>query len=106
MSANVPQEQTKANKYTIKLEERKQPPYKPIYSLGSVELKTSKTYIKTNLANGFIRALKLLASTPIGFVHKPNPSFCLCVNYHRLNNLTIKNRYLLPLIEKFLNWLG
>ena len=32
-----------------------QPPYGPIYSLGSVELETLKAYIETNLANGFIR---------------------------------------------------
>ena len=56
--ANVLSEQTRANEYAIKLEEGKQPPYGPIYSLGLVELKTFKTYIKTNLANGFIQALK------------------------------------------------
>ena len=42
------------NKYTIELEEDKQPPFRPIYSLGLVELETLKIYIKTNLANGFI----------------------------------------------------
>ena len=47
-------EYTKINKHAIKLEDGKQPLYMPIYSLGPVELKTWKTYIKTNLANGFI----------------------------------------------------
>ena len=45
---------TDINKHTIKLEESKQPPYRPIYSLGQVEFETLKTYIKTNLANDFI----------------------------------------------------
>ena len=42
------------NKHIINLEPGKQPPYKPIYSLGLVELVIFKIYIKTNLANRFI----------------------------------------------------
>ena len=45
---------TRINKYTIKLEENKQLLFSSIYSLKPVELKTLKTYIETNLANGFI----------------------------------------------------
>ena len=51
-------ENTGINEHAIKLEEGKQPLFGPIYSLGSVELETLKTYIKTNLANGFIRPSK------------------------------------------------
>ena len=47
-------ENTGINEHAIKLEEDKQPPFGPIYSLGPRELETLKTYIKTNLANGFI----------------------------------------------------
>ena len=90
-SANVLPERTGANEHAIELEEGKQPPYGPIYSLGPVELETLKTYIETNLANGFIRALKSPAGAPILFVRKSNGSLCLCVNYRGLNNLTIKN---------------
>ena len=88
-SANILPERTGANEYIIKLEEDKQPPYEPIYNLKPVELETLKTYIKTNLANGFIRASKLPAGALILFVCKPDGSFCLCVNYQGLNNLTI-----------------
>lgn len=45
---------TKLNQYTIKLQEDKQLFYKSIYSLGLIEPKTLKIYIKTNLDNGFI----------------------------------------------------
>ena len=51
-------ENTEMNEHTIKLEEGKQPSFRPIYSLGQVELKTLKTYIEINLANGFIRPSK------------------------------------------------
>ena len=53
-SAKILSKYTKINKYAIKLENNKQPSYRPIYSLGLAKFKTLKTYIKTNLANGFI----------------------------------------------------
>ena len=105
-SANVLPERTGANEHAIELEKGKQPPYEPIYSLGPVELKTFKTHIETNLANGFIRVSKSSAGAPILFVRKPNGSFCLCVDYQGLNNLTIKNWYPLLLIGKSLDRLG
>ena len=99
-------EQTEFNQHIIKLEEGKQPPYKPIYSLGPVELGTLKTYIKTHLKTGFIRPSKSPASAPILFDKKPDGSLCLCVDYRGLNNWTIKNQYPLPLIGESLNRLG
>ena len=48
-------EHTRINDHAIKLVDGQQPPYDPIYSLGRVELETLKTYIETNLVNGFIR---------------------------------------------------
>ena len=71
-----------------------------------MELETLKTYIKTNLANGFIQPSNSPAGAPILFVCKPDGSLRLCVDYRGLNNLTIKNRYPLPLIGESLNWLG
>ena len=105
-SANVLLKQTGANEHVIKLEKGKQPPYRPIYSLEPVELNTFKTYIETNLANGFIRASKSPAGALILFVLKPNSSLCLCVDYRELNNFTIKNWYPLLLIDKSLDRLG
>lgn len=56
------------NKHLINLELGKQLPYKPIYSLGLIKLKTLKIYIKTNLANSFIYFSKFLAKVLILFV--------------------------------------
>ena len=94
------------NQHAIKLKEGKESSFGPIYSLGPIELKTLKTYIKTNLVNGFIWSSKSSAGALILFNKKPNRSFCLCVDYWGLNNITIKNQYLLPLIGELLNWLG
>ena len=105
-SAAVLPEHTEINTHAIDLEEGKQPPYGPIYSLGPVELEILKTYIKTNLANSFIRPSKSPAGAPILFDKKPNGSLCLCIDYWGLNNIIIKNRYLLLFVSKSLDHLG
>ena len=97
---------TKLNQYAIKLQEGQQPLYRPIYSLDLIKLETLKTYIETNLANGFIWPSKSLAGALILFIGKPNGSFRLCIDYQGLNNLTIKNQYLLPLIGESLDRLS
>ena len=94
------------NKLTIELIEGKQPLYGPIYSLGPVELETLKAYIKTYLKTGFIWPSKSLAGASIPFDKKSNGSLRLCVDYRGFNNLTIKNRYPLPLIGESLDRLG
>ena len=96
----------KLNEYAIKLKDDKQSSYEWIYNLGSVELETLKTYIKTHLKTKFIQPFKSFAGTLILFDKKSNNSFCLWVDYQSLNNLTIKNRYLLPLIGELLDRLG
>ena len=91
------------NEHAIKLKEGKQPLFGPIYSLGQVELETLKTYIETNLANGFIRPFKSPAEAPILFDRKPDGRLRLYVDYWGLNNITIKNQYPLPLIGESLD---
>ena len=71
-NAVKPPENTEMNEYAIELEKGKQPPFGPIYSLELVELETLKTYIKTNLANGFIQPSKSPAGAFILFDRKPN----------------------------------
>ena len=82
---------SRMNEHTIELEEGKQPLFGPICSLEPIELKILKTYIKTNLANSFIRASKSPTKVPIFFDKKPNRSFHLYINYQGFNNITIKN---------------
>ena len=96
---------TGINDHAIKLVNGQQPPYGPIYSLRLIEVKTLKTYIETNLANGFIRPSKSPCIAPILFDQKSDNSLRLCMNYQGLNNPTIKNQYL-PLIGDSLDRLG
>ena len=99
-------ERTKLNEHVINLEDGKQLSYRPIYSLGLVEMETLKTYIKSHLKTGFIRPFTSPAGTPMLFDKKPDGNFRLCVDYQGFNNLMIKNWYPPPLIEESLNRLG
>ncbi len=74
-------ENTGMNEHTIKLIKGKQPPYRPIYALSLVELKTLKAYIKTHLKTEFIQSSNSPAGAPILFDKKPNDSLRLCVDY-------------------------
>ena len=94
------------NQHAIQLQEGQQPPYKQIYSLGPIELELLKTYIKTNLANGFIRPSKSPAGAPTLFVRKPDGSLRLYVNYRGLHNLIIQNWHPLSAISELLDQLS
>jgi hypothetical protein len=57
-----------------------------------------RKYIDENLAKSYIRALKSLTIYPILFVPKKNEKLRIYVDYRKLNEMTIKNHYTLPLI--------
>ncbi len=99
-------EYTEINDHALELGDDWQPLYSPIYNLGPVELETLKAYIKNNLASSFIQPSKSSTGAPILFNKKLDGSLRLCVDYRGLNNLTIKNRYLLSLVRESLDWLG
>lgn len=75
-----------------------------IYNLRLVKLETFKTYFKTNLANNLILSFKSFVTIFILFVRELDSIFCLCINYKSINNLIIKNCYLLlPIVNYLIN---
>ena len=68
-----------------------------------MELAPMKEYIKTYLANGFIRPSQSPAAASVMFVKRPDGKLCLVVDYRGLNAITIKNRFPLPLIPEMLD---
>lgn len=79
------------------------PPYQRMYGMSQAELLVVKKYIEENLSKGFIRASSSPAAAPILFVKKPGGGLRLCVDYRKLNELTEKDRYPLPLIKETLS---
>ncbi|KAK1912882.1 hypothetical protein P3342_004818 [Pyrenophora teres f. teres] len=86
--------------HKIVLQEGKKPTFDPIYGLSEKELSTLRDYIKTSLAKKYIRPSQSPAGYPIMFVPKKDGKLRLCVDYRKLNDITIKNRYPLPNITE------
>jgi RNase H-like domain found in reverse transcriptase/Reverse transcriptase (RNA-dependent DNA polymerase) len=90
----------------VDLEEGKTPPFGPLYNLSEPELRELRAYIEKNLARGWIRPSKSSAAAPILFAKKKDGGLRLCVDYRGLNQITLRNRYPLPLIDNIIDRLG
>ncbi|UTT88943.1 hypothetical protein NDA17_004338 [Ustilago hordei] len=84
----------------LKLIEGGKPPQGPLYLKGPKEMSELRRYLDENLEKGFIRPSKSLARSPVLFVPKKDGGLRLCVDYRGLNEITVKNRAPLPLIEE------
>jgi len=69
---------------------------------STLELQETKWFLEENLQRGFIEPSQASFASPILFVRKPSGALCFCIDYRRLNNLTCKDRYPLPLISETL----
>jgi hypothetical protein len=58
-------------------------------------LKTLKKFINDSLKKKIIKKSILLTKVSVLFVLKLNKTKKLCVDYKKLNNITIKNKYVL-----------
>jgi hypothetical protein len=74
----------------------------PLYRMSDEELDLCKNFIDENLKKGFIEASQAPYASPVLFVRKPGGGLRFCVDYRRLNALTKKDAYPLPLIEETL----
>ena len=92
--------------HVIDFLENKQSFYDFIYFLSKNEFKVFRNYIIKHLKNDFIRLSQSFVDVSILFVKKRNDSFRLCVNYRNFNNVIVKNRYSLSLINENLNRLN
>ncbi|KAI7975494.1 hypothetical protein EIK77_002299 [Talaromyces pinophilus] len=90
----------KSYDHKIELVGEKDLGYSPIYRLGREELEAAKEYIIDNLNKGFIVASQAPFASPILMAKKPGGGLRFCVDYRKLNSITKKDRYPLPLIDE------
>ena len=88
--------------HKIELEKPNTLGYSPLYKMTTAELEETKRYLLDNLYKGFIEPSQSPFAAPILFVKKSDGSLRFCIDYQKLNELTRKDRYPLPLIDEVL----
>ncbi|SLM36161.1 gag polymerase env [Lasallia pustulata] len=71
--------------------------------MSPAKLNVLKVYLNNAVKAGIICKSILPAASPVMFIPKSDGSLQLVIDYRRLNNITIKNRYPLPLILDMLD---
>src|SRR5436190_6901163 len=68
--------------------------------MSKEELKTLREFIDVFMKRGWIQESMLLARALVMFVPKKNRKKRLVVDYRRLNDITIKDRYIVLLVDE------
>jgi len=76
------------------------------YRMSTAELDELKRQLAELTNKGWVRPSKSAFASPVIFVKKKDGSLRLCVDYRRLNAVTVKDRYPLPRIDSILDRLG
>ena len=77
-------------------------PRSRVYPLSPKKLEVMEKYLKDNLKKGFISPSQAPFASPILFAAKPNGGLRFCVDYRKLNAITKRNAYPIPLIDETL----
>ncbi|GJZ39977.1 putative nucleotidyltransferase, ribonuclease H [Tanacetum coccineum] len=70
------------------------------------ELEELSKLLKELIDAGYIRPSKAPYGAPVLFQRKKDGSLRMCIDYRALNKVTIKNKYLIPLIADLFDQLG
>jgi len=92
--------------YTIDLKETFKSQKGRIYPLSTNERKEVQNFVEDQLRKGYIRLSKSPQTSPVFFVGKKDGSKRIVMDYHNLNDQTVKNNYLLPLITNLIDNMG
>ena len=77
------------------------PTSKPPYTMSTLELVEMKLQLKAMLDKGYIRPNVSSWGVSVLFLKKKDGTLRLCIDYRKLNKVTIKNRYSLLRIDDF-----
>lgn len=75
------------------------PVYQTPRRLAPIERKIVNDQVEKWIADGIVRASKSNFASPITLVKKKNGSHRLCIDYRKLNEKIVKDRYPLPIME-------
>lgn len=79
--------------------------YRP-YRLAEPEKRALRGIVKDLLTNGIIQESSSPYASPVILVRKSNGEYRMCVDFRKLNAVTIKDKYPLPRIEDQIDKLG
>jgi len=88
--------------HAIDLLPDKEPPYGPLYPMSRHQSEELLKELKSQLDKGFSRASRSPARRLSCSSRRPGGGLRFCVDYKGLNEITVKNRYPLPLITETL----
>ncbi|XP_010027163.2 uncharacterized protein LOC104417618 [Eucalyptus grandis] len=91
--------------HRIELVPDARPPAMAPYRMAPPEFKELRKQLKELLDAGYIRPSKAPFGAPVLFQKKHYGSLRMCIDYRALNKLTVKNKYLIPLIANLFNQL-
>jgi len=77
-----------------------------IYPLPKNKREKVQNFVEDQLRKGYIRPSKSPQTSPVFFVGKKNRSKRMVIDYHNLNDQTVKNNYPLPLIMDLIDNMG
>ena len=69
------------------------------YRMALTKLKELKIQLQELLDKGFIRPSVSPQGAPILFVKKKDDTLWMCIDYRKINKVTLKDKYQLPRIE-------
>ena len=92
--------------HKIILEKKSNLRYSSLYKMTTEKLKAVKKYLEENLHKGFIEPSQAPFTALILFIWKGNSVLQFCIDYQKLNALTKKDQYSLPLIDETLAWIS
>jgi hypothetical protein len=75
------------------------PIYKSPHWMLTLQLAELKEQIKELLGKGYIHPRSSPWAAPVSFVSKKDGTQRICMDYHALNDVTVKNKYPLPRID-------
>jgi hypothetical protein len=78
-------------------------PVSKLYAHSPAEQKQLDDFLDEQLRKGYIRPSKSPTAAPVFFVNKKGGGLRLCQDYRKLNEITIKNRYPLPLVSELID---